>query len=575
MRGKLVPLPGRDAGALGERRIHGRSRLPKATSRAPVANAASPRGIRSSRPPPLPAGEPRRDRARGLVGEPGLQFAEVLRGAERAPAIVDRAERHAQVRRHALDVEVARVDGGEREAPDRLPEDRGERLTVGPALGAVGQLGRDLRRPFGGRHDLPAQHLRQRAQHRRDELVAQARHLPVEPGRSEPGEQHEGHLHGHAVVVGARLEPVAQREGLVALPPAVGEPVVLHRLVVVADEVGRPHREQLGGRAVRAAPPAFERARVRDVGRHSRLVEGDDRFVAREDVAAAGALLDLAEFAAQGAVRAHEGEEPLVEAGRVPVLVDEGVPDEELACERRVDPRELDAPLRDDRHAEQGDLLVGDRRTLPAFPAGFAVAALGERAGELLGPGGVDRGVRAGEQAAGLDEFGAHQRRRRLLRERRPREHDEPRVAGADELGLRTAALALALAGGARSAPTARRLRVVAQSELREQPREQSAVDAVGVRFARLLGDMQAERLRESHELAVEVLPLAHRAGSSGTRRGTCGGTRCPRARAAGPRGGSRGSAATGSRSSGRRSGRGTRRPARASRAAVRAGPGS
>ena len=53
------------------------------------------------------------------VGQPRLQLAEVLRRADGAPAIVDRAERHAQVRRHALEVEVARVDGGEREPPDR------------------------------------------------------------------------------------------------------------------------------------------------------------------------------------------------------------------------------------------------------------------------------------------------------------------------------------------------------------------------------------------------------------------------------------------------------------------------
>ena len=168
------------------------------------------------------------------------------------------------------------------------------------------------------------------------------------------------------------------------------------------------------------------------------------------------------------------------------------------------------APLRDDRHAEQGHLLVGDRRALATFPTRFAEAALRERTRELLGPRGVDRRVRAGEQPAGLDELGAHQCRRRLLRERRAREHDEAGVASADELGLWAAALALALAGGSRAASTARRLRVVAKSDLREQPGEQRAMDPVGVRLARLLRNVQAERLREPHELAVEVLPLAH-----------------------------------------------------------------
>ena len=219
------------------------------------------------------------------------------------------------------------------------------------------------------------------------------------PSALHAGEQHEGHDHGHAVVVGAGLEAVRERVGLVGLPPAVGESVAALVVGLGAEQVGARHREEVGSSTMLAAPPALERSRVRDIRRHPRLVERHDGLVAREDVATTRALLDLAELAAQGAVRPHEPEQPAVEAARVPVLLDERVPDEELARERLVDPAELDAPLRHDRHAEQRDLLVGDGRALPTLPPRLAEGALRQRSGELLGPRGIDGARSCGRRA--------------------------------------------------------------------------------------------------------------------------------------------------------------------------------
>ena len=241
------------------------------------------------------------------------------------------------------------------------------------ALRAVGQLGGDLRGPVGGGHDVAADRLRQGPQHRRDELVAQAGHLPVEAGRLQPGEQGERHDDGHAVVVGARLEAVGERERWSPCRQRSGNPSPRSASASSSTRSAPRHREQVGASAVLAAPPAFEGARVRDVRRDPRLVERDDGLVADEDVAAPRALLDLAELAAQLAVRAVERGEPLVEPARVPVALDEGVADEQLAREHGVEPGELHAPLRHDRHAEQRDLLVGDGRALPPLPVRLAV----------------------------------------------------------------------------------------------------------------------------------------------------------------------------------------------------------
>jgi hypothetical protein len=89
--------------------------------------------------------------------------------------------------------------------------------------GVVGQFDDDLLGPVGRRHHVLADLLRQRLDERGDELFAQPRHLPVEPVGAQPREQGERDRDRDAVVIGAGLEAVRERERLVALLPGAGE----------------------------------------------------------------------------------------------------------------------------------------------------------------------------------------------------------------------------------------------------------------------------------------------------------------------------------------------------------------
>src|SRR5690606_9271210 len=94
------------------------------------------------------------------------------------------------------------------------------------------------------------------------------------------------------------LEAVREREHLVALRPARGEValVAARRLV---DEIGLGHVEQARSAGRGIPPPRLEGAQVEDVAGNPGVVEPIDGLVADEDVAAALALLDLLEAAAQ------------------------------------------------------------------------------------------------------------------------------------------------------------------------------------------------------------------------------------------------------------------------------------
>ena len=72
------------------------------------------------------------------------------------------------------------------------------------------------------------------------------------------------------------------------------------------------------------APPAVEVPRRHDVGGDPRVVEGVDLVVTDQQVAAAGALLELGEFRTQSGVVAEE-----VVPG-LPVALDQRVPDEQF-----------------------------------------------------------------------------------------------------------------------------------------------------------------------------------------------------------------------------------------------------
>ncbi len=177
----------------------------------------------------------------------------------------------------------------------------------------------------------------------------------------------------------------------------------------------------------------------------------------------------------------------------MPVALDEGVPDEEVAGELGVDPPEPDDAADDERHAVERDPLGRDGRAALARPARLGVLPLHEVLAELLGPHRVDARVDPGPQPARLDELLGHDELRLLAEERRPGTDAEARAAGAGILPLL----------------------LVADADVREQAGEQRLVDRVGVDLAladvRTLpaADVEPGLLGGLPDLAVEVLPLA------------------------------------------------------------------
>lgn len=126
-----------------------------------------------------------------------------------------------------------------------------------------------------------------------------------------------------------------------------------------------------------------------DMFGHPLVVEIEECVVVDEDVAAAGAVLQLLDLGEEFAV---VGEELVV---RTPVALDERVANEKFAGRLRVDPSVVDLALRDDRYAVQRDLLVRHHRRLVLFPVRFAVRALQQMPGKRLDPLGLDLRVHA------------------------------------------------------------------------------------------------------------------------------------------------------------------------------------
>ena len=166
--------------------------------------------------------------------------------------------------------------------------------------------------------------------------------------------------------------------------------------------------------------------------------------------------------------------------GRIPLALDEGVPQEQLAGERPVESGELGATPRDDLDAEQRHLLVDGCRAGRLRPVRLAQLALGEVAGERLSPGRVDRGDGAREQPRGLDELGRHDRRGGLLAQSGAGEDREPRCRARRctrprrwRLGPRAA---VGLGGG-----RPRRGALVQDADVGQQPRQDRLVQVVRV----------------------------------------------------------------------------------------------
>ena len=456
----------------------------------------------------------RRDRGRGRGRRAASCSAARSRSdADRAPALVDGAERDPQVRRHALEVEVGRRDRLVRDALDARRERVARGVVGGQAVVRLrplaGELLGELRRPVGGGHDVAADRLGQRPQQPGDELVAHAGHLPVEAVRAQLREQRQRHDRRHAVVGGSRLEAVGEREHLVALAPARRE---------VALVAARAPRRRGRPRSCRAAAacgsrhpattPRTSARRTRPAGsarRRTRKTASSPTRMSRRR--SRSSIFSSRRRSSR--LRRSNAVRRLSRCGGVPLALDERVAQEQLARERPVEAGELHAAPRDDLDAEEGHLLVGGCRARRLRPVRLAQLTLGEVARERLGPRRVDRGDRAREQAGGLDELGRHDRGGALLlagpsrgRSRSARRARRGSRRGGSGRLVRHRRGAPSRGGAARA--------LVEDADVREQPGEDRLVDRRRGRPSASVARRGAERRRCALQLPVHVDPLPH-----------------------------------------------------------------
>ena len=316
----------------------------------------------------------------------------------------------------------------------------------------------ELAGPVRGGHEVDPQVLRQAAQQGGHQLLAQPGDVPGEVVGRDPVEGRDGHVDGEAVVGRPRLEVVADVEGQAGLTGGVPPP--RGREVRLPDGIGRvvgEHRgvegEQLGTGPALALPPGVEVGAADDLGTDAGVVEVEEGVLVDDDAAAAGPVLQLLGLGEQLQVL-------VVEAvpGR-PLAVDQRVPDEQLAGELAVHGAVGDEPVGDERHAVQGDLLVGHHRGPLLGPVRLGVGPLHQVRADPLGPLGLDRGVLPRPQPRGLDQLAGHQELRVLPLQPAAGEDREPRTAGAEVLPHRP------------PLPRSRRLALVERADVREQAR--------------------------------------------------------------------------------------------------------
>ncbi len=360
---------------------------------------------------------------------------------------------------------------------------RASSAVSGPAAGVgVAQGGRGVVRR---RDEVPPGRLGQRAQQRDGEVVAQPRHLPVEPVGGDPVEHRDGHVDGDPVGGLAGGELVRDVELEVALAPRGRVVGGRDALAAVGRQVGLGEVEQLGPAPALTAPPPVEVPLGDHVGRDPAVVEREHHLVVDDDVAPAGALLELGD-PGEGALVAP----PELVVG-LPVPLDEGRAEEDLARDHRVDAGVLDGAVGDERHAVERHPLGGDGGPGVAAPPRLAHGAGDDVRPGLLGPLRVDGGDRAGPQPRRLDELGGDDVLGPAPEEGRARADAEAGTAGPEVL-----------------AP-----HLVTDPDVREQAGEQGAVDGVPVGVGVLRGGrhvgVDPGLAGGPAELGVQVLPLA------------------------------------------------------------------
>ena len=383
----------------------------------------------------------RRDRGHRLAqasGHATTQRSQVLAPGQRAPVVVDRPVRHLQVLgelRHVGGAEPDRDAGVLRQLASQDLEERAVRRT---------DHGQHRASRVRRRGDVPAHLLRQRADERRDEVLAEAGHLPVEPEPVGLVEQHDRDVDGDTVEIVTGLVGVGHRQVDLTQRQPLGKRRVVDRSDRRIHEDVRAVAEEVGPAASLPLPPRLEAAPGGDVGGDALVEEGDEGIVVDQQVASHSVL--------QGQDLHHPivvGPQEVVRG--VPLPLHERVADEELAGVGGVDALVAHPPLRDDREAVERDALVDRRPTTLRFPPRLAVAAGDEVGRDALDPIGLDRRHRARPKPVRLDELRGHHPLGAALAERRTTGEHEPRLTGA--------AVVLAL--------------LVPHPDVREEPRKQ------------------------------------------------------------------------------------------------------
>ena len=200
-----------DQRRVGGDRVAGAHLLDRPRQRAEVPRRAA----RCARPPARPRPPSRAPSARSW----SLQRGQVLALGQRRRS--SSTTRNVMRRWSGTLAEVPRV-GGHGDAGHRA-QLAGDRLQQGLSRGAArpdpSERGAGV---VGHRHEVGAQRLGQRADQRGHQLLAQARHLPVEAVRRDPVEHRERDVDGDAVGGRARLELVRQRQS--QSPPSARRP---------------------------------------------------------------------------------------------------------------------------------------------------------------------------------------------------------------------------------------------------------------------------------------------------------------------------------------------------------------
>ena len=266
-------------------------------------------------------------------------------------------------------------------------------------------------RGIRGRHELDAQLLGQRLDHRQDQLIQQARHIPCELVGRDTRERLQRHMHGDAVGRVGRIVYVAQTQvdGLAVRSgrmPMVGVIVQTHRIAGCQTlHLGRVEIKQIRLTVMLGLPP------FRQIG-HAGHIVGNDRVVEVEQILVGHGIRQLASAARiiggileNVAVFAHK---VVVTETLLNIALDQTLANQEVARLKRIDASPLHGTVLYDRQTIQQHARGGHSRATRTRPVRLRIRGAGQLAGQRFGPRRVDGRRIAGPQARGLHQFGAH-----------------------------------------------------------------------------------------------------------------------------------------------------------------------